>query len=631
MQRIQEELEEVKKARRVEERGSPPPPYEANYSVINPLNGIFKDEYQFTHTERYPPYLRSIPAKEKKGVLDIFDFTSFVETTVVLFCGADLVASLRALAPSWSTAASMQELVSRNQGLHMRSRQEGRPGGLPLRVDDRPTDMYFSKNVGLRDDWYTDEVFGQQQFTGTNPTTIKIAPRKWIESFKKAANIQRKADVVKVLNEDAGNIFVQDYSDFRQFMGMPSRAELKNGDRHGCAAVALFRLEAEGKLHPLAIVLDYKGSMEASVTIFNWRINSNMTRDQERDWPWRYAKMCAQVSDWMRHEVAIHLVNTHLVEEVIIVAAHRTLNSSHIVFQLLEPHWATTLPLNKAARETLVPKIINRMTGCTADQTYRFLNASFDDFDWTGLYIPNDLKKRGFPTTVEELDGLKYHNYGYARNILRMWHILRSFVTTVLKGAYPGGDGQVAGDLALDALCQEVRSFNGGRLSSFPASLKTLDDLIDFVTMCIHIASPQHTAVNYLQQYYQTFVPNKPSALYKQLPRSLDELNEFEEVDLLLALPLHQPKDWLLMAQVPYLLSFEVPDESTILSYAMATSDHRARQRGVPEIIKNAAQKLKDDLESFIPVVEENSRQLDDQKTPYLVLDPSKTAISILI
>ena len=57
----------------------------------------------------------------------------------------------------------------------------------------------------------------------------------------------------------------------------------------------------------------------------------------------------------------------------------------------------------------------------------------------------------------------------------------------------------------------------GANLKSFP-TLSTVNELVDCVTMCIHIASPQHMAVNYLQNYYQSFVVNKPACMYRPLP-----------------------------------------------------------------------------------------------------------------
>lgn len=584
-------------------------------SVVQTIFSSFKRDlkFQFTHSDKYPPYLKRIPSKHQTGVLDIFNFSSLLETTAMLSFQPGTVRRIRKMAPEFGATRSMEDLVHRNRELHTKSKQ-----------NSRVRDMYFTENIGHRDDWYADAAFGQQQFTGTNPTTITLAPRRWITAFMTASRTQQRADVTTLLTEYPQSFFVQDYSDFRSSMGLSPNAEFTSEGRYGCSSVALFHLEPEGKLHPLAITLDYKGSMENSVTIFNRRITSTTPGDEALDWPWRYAKMCAQVSDWLRHEVAVHLVNTHLVEEVIIIAANRTFEPHHIVLQLLEPHWNTTLSLNKAAREVLVPKIIIGMTGFTATQTYAFLKDAYDQFQWTDSYVPNDLRRRGFP--IEDLDKVKYHNYGYARNIARMWEILRNFVSMVLTEAYINGDAQVANDVSITAFCHEVRSHSQGQLASLP-DIETLDELIDFVTMCIHIASPQHTAVNYLQQYYQTFVPNKPSALYTRLPQSLAELQDFGEEDILLALPIHEPRDWLLMAQVPYLLSFEVPDDTNILHYATTIADSSS----TPEIIRDVAVVLKDDLEAFIGTVAQYSQELDDQQTPYLVLDPSKTAISILI
>ena len=574
--------------------------------------------FEWAFSDMYPPYLKTVPKADQTNILDIFDFAALTETAATLFSQplADILFKMHDLAPDFNTDRTMKDLVDRNLKLHRKSRQDTRA--------IRKRDMYYNKNIGLRDDWYTDAAFGQQHFTGTNTTTITRAPSRLIDEFKTVAHTQERADVEKLLESHSVDLYVEDYSDFRTAMGLPPSHEFSSEGRYGCAAVVLFHLEPEGKLHPLAITLDHRGTIQASVTIFNRRISSATPGDEYSDWPWRYAKMCAQVSDWLRHEVAVHLVYTHLVEEIMIVSAHRTLDLDHILFKLLEPHWSTTLSLNAAARETLVPKIIIGMTGFTAEETYAFLKTSYNNFNWTDHYVPNDLRKRGFPP--EDLDKPKYHNYGYARNIARTWEILRKFVSKVLTTAYPGGDAQVANDPSVSAFCQEVRSGSGGQQPSFP-EIKTLDGLIDFATMCIHVASPQHTAVNYLQQYYQTFVPNKPSALCARLPQSLTELQAYGEQDVLLALPVRRQRDWLIMAQVPYLLSFEMLDDQTILHYATTTCNASS----TPEIIRDAAKILKEDLEAFQYTVSRYSQELDDQKTPYLVLDPSKTAISILI
>ncbi|KJA22639.1 hypothetical protein HYPSUDRAFT_644507 [Hypholoma sublateritium FD-334 SS-4] len=579
------------------------------------MKGLIRDgrrlAYKFAHSDKYPPHLKSIPWKNRASVFDIFDFSALAETAAALLLPLNLLPQIRNMVPNSNGGRlTMSQIVAHNQELHNKSREGARAGSSGYKPD-----MYLNKNVGLRDDWYTDAVYGQQQFTGTNPTIIALAPPRWIEEFKTVSNVQQRPDVASLLTDSPASIFIQDYSYFRSAMGVSPSYEFASDGLYGCSSVVLFHLEPEGKLHPLAITLDYKGSMKESVTIFNRRISTTIPGDEADDWPWRYAKMCAQSSDWLRHEVVTHLVHTHLVEEVIIVAAHRTVEADHIVFQLLEPHWSTTLSLNAGARETLVPKIIVPLTGFTPKQMFAFLKDAYNRFDWTGSYVPNDLRKRGFP--IEDLDKRKCHNYGYARNISRMWDILRKFVRTVLEDAYPGGDEQVVNDESLASLFEEVRSRNGGQLSSFPV-IKTLDGLIDFITMCIHIASPQHTAINYLQQYYQTFIPNKPSALFNRLPQSLIELQKFGEDDVLSALPILRPREWWIMAHVPYLLSFEMPEDNTILHYATTVSNSTS----APLAICRAARTLRTDLDAFSLDVSRYSLELDDQQTPYDVLHP---------
>ncbi|KAF5367613.1 hypothetical protein D9757_010650 [Collybiopsis confluens] len=587
-----------------------PPPYEEALVSQDLSDGVF----QFAYSDQYPPHIARIPSKYKTHVLDIFDFKSLLHTTVATFLLPDLTGLFDS-----NTVRTIDDLVYRNHRLHEKVRSETRRGP----ISQITLGMFHTKNIGHRSDWYTDAAFGQQQFTGVNPTTITLAPSRWVEEFEVVARDQGRDDITEILSSDPKALYVQDYSHFRTAVALPMDEEIKCDGRYGCSSVVLFHLEPNGMLHPLAITLDYKGSMQSSVTIINQRPESTTLGDESDDWPWRYAKMCAQVSDWFQHELVVHLVHTHLVEEVLIVAAHRTLPPSHIIFKLLEPHWTTTLSLNEDARNTLVPKIIVGMTAFTGRQACTFIKNAYSSFDWVGSYVPNDLERRGFP--IEKLDDEKYHNYAYARNIFCMWEILRKFVGTVLEDTYAGGDQEVATDPAIAAFCGQVRSVDGGQLPSFP-SVRTLDELIDFVTMCIHIASPQHTAVNYLQQYYQTFVPNKPAALYNPIPESLAELRNYGEDKLFSSLPDHRSREWLLMAQVPYLLSMEVAENGTILHYAAT-----AVKSGATPAIRSAARVFKDDLELFAVTVSEYSDDLDDQQTPYHVLNPNRTAMSILI
>lgn len=177
-----------------------------------------------------------------------------------------------------------------------------------------PIDDIFNRpNVGQLNDWYSDARFAQQQFTGTNPTTIKRASDTWLDHFVEAAKTPEdavpKETIEKLIAKDKKSLYIQDYSNFRKSAGFTNlKADIEyhgwfQSHRYGCAAVCLFFLDGKGTLHPLAIVTDWRGSLEASVTIYNRelfkRINlltgesnqPNMAEknvDEAQDWPWRY-------------------------------------------------------------------------------------------------------------------------------------------------------------------------------------------------------------------------------------------------------------------------------------------------------------------------------------------------------
>jgi hypothetical protein len=69
--------------------------------------------------------------------------------------------------------------------------------------------------------------------------------------------------------------------------------------------------------------------------------------------------------------------------------------------------------------------------------------------------------------------------------------------------------------------------------------------------MSIHISAPFHTAVNYLQNFYQDFVPFKSSAICQALPASLEELRTYTEPELINTLSIGRKLQWLLTVQVP--------------------------------------------------------------------------------
>ncbi|KAF9534645.1 lipoxygenase [Crepidotus variabilis] len=516
----------------------------------------------------------------------------------------------------------MDILEKRNAELHATAIEEKKEG------------VYAEENVGLRADWYTDAQFAQQHLTGVNPTGLKRASTFWIAAFRAAAHAQENEDAEHLLSSCAHDtLYMVDNSDFRSILGKSPDAIIVSADstmtskapRFGCASVTLFTLSPHGTLHPVAVVLDYRGSIDAatSVTIFNRRPTSDaQCVDEKSDWPWRYAKMCSHTADWTRHELAVHLVHTHFIEEGLIVAAQRSFPDTHVILQILQPHWKKTLSLNALARQLLVPVYINDITPVQLADIQAFCVNAYKTFDFVDSYVPNDLEKRGFP--VCHLDDKKYHNYAYARDIAKSWFVLRKFVCNVLQGHYKNGDVDVRDDKYITNFCAEMQSAEGGKLTSFP-TINTLDSLIDVVTMCIHIAAPQHTAVNYLQQFYLSFIPNRPASLAAPIPRSLEELNAYTEAHVMASLPLADQKDWLIMAEIPYLLSSEVDPENNIIAYA------EQAVHSTNPLIAKASEEFRQDLEELTGIFHKFSDEMDDQATKYHVLDPEVMANSILI
>lgn len=498
-------------------------------------------------------------------------------------------------------------------------------------------------NVGYLDDWFSDRRFAEQSLTGTNPTTLTKVDNALLGEFIDAAkDTGETAWAERLQNTDQASLFVQDARYLRKAVGAAPDAELKNkefwsDENWACCAVTLYELHDDGKLHPVAIVCDYKVTMRQSITIFNKRLEptpvdadsaimDKALAEEQNDWPWRYAKTCAQVSDWIRHEVGVHLTLSHLVEEVIIVASKRNFDEDHPVYRLLSPHWVRTLSLNAAARTTLVPSVIKDIVGISLESVYALIRYEFDNYDFTGSYVPNDLKRRGFPHTAKDLENPKYKNYAYAKDIVLMWDVLRKFVMSSLQLSYRS-DADVAADKDVQEWCREIQGL--GAMPSFP-SVTTLDSLCDAVTMCIHIAAPFHTAVNYLQNFYQSFVFAKPPALCAPLPKDLYELQRYNKEDFAGALHINRHREWLLSEQLPWLLSFQVEKACNLATFA---ESHELLSGTGDEDKK--AQKIIDalaaDLTELTAKFREVSHGMDVNSIPYTVLEPSNTAVSILI
>jgi hypothetical protein len=118
--------------------------------------------------------------------------------------------------------------------------------------------------------------------------------------------------------------------------------------------------------------------------------------------------------------------------------------------------------------------------------------------------------------------------------------------------------------------------------------------------------------------------------MYTPIPTSLEQYSSITEQDLLDALPIKKTKEWLLMAQLPYLLSFRVAGWENIKAYAQWAS-WRLPWSGSGSGLSRGGTALHKRLKELETVFKGYSKELDDQTKSYEVLFPSYTAQSILL
>lgn len=190
------------------------------------------------------------------------------------------------------------------------------------------------------------------------------------------------------------------------------------------------------------------------------------------------------------------------------------------------------------------------------------------------------------------------------------------------------GDKMVQEDQYVRDWCKEVQT--NGWIKSFP-TIQTLDELCDALTMSIHIAAPFHTAVNYLQNFYQAFVLAKPPCLCSPMPESHEELKKYTEKSLVDALSIGRQGQWLLSVQVPWLLSFKVPSDRSLITFAQSQwHTHRGDDKEDQEI-RAISERFYLELKKLEVEFLITSKSMDERSIPYMVMNPANTAVSILI
>ena len=440
----------------------------------------------------------------------------------------------------------------------------------------------------------SDLEFGRQRLNGINPTLIERC-HKIPEKFPVTNEmVKRQLDEGDSLSKAArrGSLFLLDHEAIGEI-------EVKNG--YLAVPVSLFYCNSRGQLIPLAIQLEQQPSGDAPIFTPN-----------DPYWLWTTVKAYVQAADAVYHEVASHLLRTHMVMEAFVMTTHRQLHHRHPVHQLLLPHFHATMAINHSARTKMLAPggPIDKTLSLGAAGCTELLRREYDKWDFSKCHLPADLKNRGVD------DVKKLPQYFYRDDGLLVWQALDRFVGAVLAYWYLD-DAAVANDSELQSWILELADPTVGNVKGLPegGKLTQRDSLQQILTGIIFTCTAEHASVNNGQYDMFGYLPNVPGSMYAPYPTS--KANAMSEEDFVACLPNHGKCD--AQMQMVYLLS--QPTRWQIGNF------EKPYFHGEPRVWQLVSD-FRAELASVSATIQERNRGVE---VPYRYLDPLQIGESIAI
>ncbi|XP_045442639.1 polyunsaturated fatty acid lipoxygenase ALOX12-like [Pipistrellus kuhlii] len=351
--------------------------------------------------------------------------------------------------------------------------------------------------------WQEDELFGYQLLNGANPMLLRRSTSLPSRLVLPSGMEELQAQLEKELQN--GSLFE---ADFILLDGI--QANVIQGEKQYLAApLVMLKMEPSEKLLPIVIQIQPPSPSCPIPPLF---------LPSDPPLAWLLAKMWVRSSDFHVHELQYHLLNTHLLAEVIAVATMRCLPGLHPVFKLLIPHTRYTMDINTRARPGLVSDggLFDKAWSTGGGGHVQLIRRATTQLTYRSLCPPDDLADRGLMGIPSAL---------YAHDALRLWDIIARYVEGIIHLFYHGDD-VVRGDPELQVWCREITEVGlcQAQDRGFPVSFQSRAQLCHFLTMCIFTCSAQHAAVNTGQFDWYAWVPNAPSSMRMPPPTTKEDI-----------------------------------------------------------------------------------------------------------
>ncbi|XP_030894837.1 arachidonate 12-lipoxygenase, 12S-type isoform X4 [Leptonychotes weddellii] len=442
--------------------------------------------------------------------------------------------------------------------------------------------------------WRDDELFGYQFLNGANPMLLRrstsLPCRLVLPPGLEALGAQLERELQN------GSLFE---ADFILLDGIPANV-IRGEKQYLAAPLVLLRMTPNGKLLPVVIQIQPPSPSTPTPQLF---------LPSDPPFAWLLAKAWVRNADFQLHQLQYHLLNTHLVAEVIAVATMRRLPGLHPVFKLLIPHIRYTMEINTRARSQLISEggIFDKAVSTGGGGHVQLLRRAMAQLTYRSLCPPDDLADRGLLGIPSAL---------YAHDALRLWGITARYVEGIVHLFYHRDD-IVRGDPELQAWCREITEVGlcQAQDRGFPVSFQSRKQLCHFLTMCVFTCTAQHGAINQGQLDWYAWVPNAPCTMRMPPPTTKEDVTM---TTVMGSLP--DVRQACLQMTITWHLGRRQPD-------MVPLGHHKEKYFSSPKA-KAVLNQFQTDLESLEREITARNEQLD---LPYDYLKPSRIENSVTI